>query len=345
MVGRVPSGLPAPGPPAVSWDVLPALLSSALAIALIGFMEAISIAKAMATRTRQRLDANQELIGQGLANIVGSLFQSYAVSGSFSRSAVNIGAGAVTGFSSVVTGLVVVLLLLFFTPLLYHLPQATLAAVIMLAVIGLVNVRSVIHAWRVQRHDGAVAVTTFALTLALAPHLDRAIMIGVALSLMLYLYRTMRPRVVVLARHADGTLRDADLFGLARCENITVIRFDGALYFANTSYFEDRVLERLANKPELRFVIVDAAAITEVDSTGEEMLESMHDRLAQNGMRLLFANTKRQLMDAFQSSGFAERLGPDAFFRRIDQALAYAWAELGEGHETDCPLNVACPVR
>ena len=144
----------------------------ALAIALIGFMEAISIAKAMAVKTRQRLDADQELIGQGLSNITSSVFQGYAVSGSFSRSAVNINTGAVTGFSSIVTAVIIGFTLLFLTPLLYHLPQATLASVIILAVASLVRIKAFKNIWRIQYQDGLVAIVTFVLTLLFAPHLE-----------------------------------------------------------------------------------------------------------------------------------------------------------------------------
>ncbi|HJV94939.1 MAG TPA: SulP family inorganic anion transporter, partial [Albitalea sp.] len=166
VVGNVPSGLPSLALPKLDFGAILQLLSAAITISLIGFMEAISIAKAMATKTRQRLDANQELVGQGLANVIGSLSLSYPTSGSFSRSAVNIGAGAVTGFSSVVTSVIVIITLLWLTPLLYHLPQATLAAVIMMAVVGLINVKAVKHAWKAHREDGVVAVVSFVLTLA-----------------------------------------------------------------------------------------------------------------------------------------------------------------------------------
>ena len=161
VVGSIPAGLPALAIPTLDFQTMGQLLSVTVAIALIGFMEAISIAKAMAASTRQRLDANQELVGQGLGNIFSSLSQGYAVSGSFSRSAVNINAGAVTGFSAVVTGVVVGVTLLWLTPLLYHLPQATLAAVIIMAVINLIKIEPIKHAWKVQRHDAAVAIITF----------------------------------------------------------------------------------------------------------------------------------------------------------------------------------------
>ena len=145
-----------------------------------------------------------------------------------------------------VTGLIVGLTLLLLTPLLYHLPQATLAAIIIMAVVNLVKLKPIVYAWRVQKHDGAVAVVVFVLTLILAPQLEWGIVAGLILSLGMFLYRTMKPRVVQLSRHFDGSLRDAHLYNLRTCDSIAVIRFDGALYFANTGYFEDMVLERAA---------------------------------------------------------------------------------------------------
>ncbi|MGD9733860.1 MAG: SulP family inorganic anion transporter, partial [Desulfamplus sp.] len=195
VVGVVPKGVPSLGIPHIDMKVVMKLFPFAAIISLLGFMEAISIAKAMAAKTGQRLDPNQELIGQGVANIIGSIGKSYPTSGSFSRSAVNLQAGAVTGLSSVFTSLVVVITLLFFTPLLYHLPQSVLAAVIMMAVIGLINVSGFIHAWRAQWYDGAISIITFIATLIFAPHLDKGIMVGVVLSLGVFLYKSMRPTV------------------------------------------------------------------------------------------------------------------------------------------------------
>ncbi len=344
VVGTVPRGLPALKMPTLNFDIIAQLLVATIAIALIGFMEAISIAKAMAVRTRQRLNANQELVGQGLSNIVGSAFQSYPVSGSFSRSAVNIDAGALTGLSSVVTSLMVVITLILFTPFLYHLPQATLAAVIMMAVFGLVDLRAFLHIWAVHHADGVVAVITFILTLAVAPHLDQAIVVGVLLSLGLFLYRTMEPRVVALARHPDGTLRDAKLHRLKTCPNIAVVRFDGSLYFANTSYFEDIVLQKLADKPELKFIIVDAEGINQLDATGEEMLIQLTERLDKNGIELLFARVKNQILDVLRHARYLERFGEARFFRRTEHALEYVWSKLEEGHKETCPLHLAMPA-
>jgi SulP family sulfate permease len=345
VVGSIPAGLPPLAIPTLDFQIMGQLLSVTVAIALIGFMEAISIAKAMAASTRQRLDANQELVGQGLGNIFSSLSQGYAVSGSFSRSAVNISAGARTGFSAVVTGVVVGITLLWLTPLLYHLPQATLAAVIIMAVINLVKIEPIKHAWMVQRHDAAVAIITFMLTIIWAPHLDKGIMVGVILSLMLFLYRSMAPRIAVLSRDPDGTLRDAEVRKLETCRNISLIRFDGSLYFANTGYFEDKILERVALKPDLKFVIIDAEGINSIDSTGEEMLGMLTERLHEAGVEMLFARAKKQLWDTFERTGLINKMGKEHMFALRTQAFNYAWDQLGDNHAETCPLRVPRPLE
>jgi SulP family sulfate permease len=345
VVGSIPAGLPPLAIPTLDFQIMGQLLSVTVAIALIGFMEAISIAKAMAASTRQRLDANQELVGQGLGNIFSSLSQGYAVSGSFSRSAVNISAGARTGFSAVVTGVVVGITLLWLTPLLYHLPQATLAAVIIMAVINLVKIEPIKHAWIVQRHDAAVAIITFMLTIIWAPHLDKGIMVGVILSLMLFLYRSMAPRIAVLSRDPDGALRDAEVRKLETCRNISLIRFDGSLYFANTGYFEDKILERVALKPDLKFVIIDAEGINSIDSTGEEMLGMLTERLHEAGVEMLFARAKKQLWDTFERTGLINKMGKEHMFALRTQAFNYAWDQLGDNHAETCPLRVPRPLE
>jgi len=290
-------------------------------IALVGFMEAISIAKSMATRTKQRIDPNQELVGQGLANVVGSLFQSFPVSGSFSRSAVNLSAGAVTGLSSVIAGSIVLVTLLLFTPLLYHLPQSALAAIIMLAVANLVNFKAIRHAWQAQRHDGIAAVITFVATLAFAPHLDNGILVGALLAVVLYLYRTMRPRVAVLGRHPDGTLRDAQLFRLPTSDKVIIVRFDGSLFFANVPYFEDVILEQAARHPQAHYILVVGDAINELDASGEEMIRHLVTRLQENGVTMVFSGLKRQVLSVMESTGLYDRIGAQHFFRTEELAL------------------------
>lgn len=340
VVGGIPRGLPLPRVPEFDLTVMLQLAGSAAIISLIGFMEAISVARAIAARTRQRLDPNQELIGQGLGNLTGSFFQSYPVSGSFSRSAVNQVAGAITGFSAVVTGLIVAATLLLLTPMLYHLPQATLAAVIIMAVINLFRLAPIVYAWRVQRHDGVVAVVAFTLTLVLAPDLEWGIVAGLILSLGLFLYRSMKPRVVLLSRHFDGSLRDAELYNLQTCDSISVIRFDGVLYFANTGYFEERVLERAANKPYLRYIVIDAEGINEIDATGEEMLHMLATRLQAAGIELIFARAKKQVLDILVRTRFVQHIGEDHFTRLRTQAFAFARERL-ECDSDQCPLLTA----
>ncbi len=287
VVGKIPEGLPSFSLPKMSWDMLGTLLSTAIVISLVGFMEAISIAKAMAAKTKQKIDPNQELLGQGLANVVGALSQSFPVSGSFSRSAVNLNAGAMTGMSSVFTGLFVLLTLLFLTPLLYHLPQAVLAAVIIMAVIGLVNFEAVKHAWQASRHDGIAAIVTFVATLAFAPHLDNGILVGAGLAILLYLLRTMKPRVAILGRYTDGTLRDAQVHNLPASDVVTAVRFDGRLYFANVAYFEDAILEAVANNPKASYLLVVGDGINELDASGEEVIHHLVDRLRSNGVTVV----------------------------------------------------------
>ena len=339
VVGVVPEGLPPVSLPTFDLDVIGELTAVAIAISLIGFMEAISIAKAMAAQTRQRLDANQELVGQGLSNITSGLFQGYAVSGSFSRSAVNITAGAITGFSSIVTTIVVGLTLLFLTPLLYHLPQATLAAVIIMAVINLVKVQPVIQAWKAEPHDGLVSVVTFVLTLILAPHLETGIIVGVLLSLGLFVYRTMRPRFATVSRFPDGTLRDVEVHGLKTDKYISIMRFDGSLYFANAGYFESTVLERVATEPDLKFVIVDGQGINQLDATGLEVLYHLTERLhASAGVELLVARMKKQFMDTLRRSGMMAEFREEHFFARVQDAIDYAFQRLGPELTADSPL-------
>jgi SulP family sulfate permease len=321
VVGTIPPGLPSLSLPAFSWDAVRSLLGAALVMALIGFVEAVSIGKAMAARTRQRIDANQELVGQGLANLAGSLTQAFPTMGSFSRSAVNISAGARTGLSSVVTGLLMLITLVALTPVLYHLPQAVLAAVIMMAVTSLLGFRAMNHAWRAHRHDGIAAWATFFAALLLAPAIDYGVLFGAVLAIVLYLYRTMRPRMALLARHPDGTLRDARVHALPTSPVLVVLRFDGSLYFANVPYFEDMVLESLAAHPQAREVLVVGSGINAIDASGIEVLEHLSTRLASAGVTLSMCGLKLQVMNVFERTGLTSRIGATNLFRSADQAI------------------------
>ncbi len=345
VVGTIPQGLPQFAVPKLNFHVILNLLIMAVTISLLGFMEAISIAKAMATRTSQRLDYNQELIGQGLANIVGSFAWSFPVSGSFSRSAVNLQAGAVTGLSNVFSSVVIVLTLLFFTPVLYHLPKSVLAAIIMMAVISLVNIRGFIHCWRAQKYDGAISVITFFSTLAFAPHLDRGIMIGVLLSLVLYLLRHMKPDIAMLARDDDGTFRDLERRGLTQCKYIAVIRFPSSLFFANVNHLEEKILESIATMPDLRHILIVGNGINELDASGEGMLSRTVKALREAGYDFSMSGLNDSVLDVMRRTGLYERIGEDHLYRNASMAIegifedAHAFAE--DYDVQHCPLKEA----
>ena len=345
VVGVVPEGLPTLSMPRIDLQVFFHLLPYAAIISLLGFMEAISIAKAMAAKTGQRLDPNQELIGQGLGNIFGAIGKSYPTSGSFSRSAVNLQAGAQSGLSSVFTSLAVVAVLMFFTPLLYHLPQAVLAAVIMMAVIGLVNVTGFIHAWRAQWYDGAISIVTFVATLAFAPHLDKGIMIGVVLSLLVFLYKSMRPTVASLSRHEDDAFRISFLHELEECRYIDLIRFDGPLFFANASYLEDKINDRLTNKKELRHIIIAANGINDMDASGEEALSLVVDRVRSAGVDISFSGVNEAVMRVMQRTFLLEKIGLDHLYPTMEQAVCAVHDHAHHGGvEPNCPLTTVCRI-
>jgi SulP family sulfate permease len=341
VVGTIPEGLPGFKMPGFSFDAFISLITGAVFIALVGFMEAISIAKAMAAKTKHKVDPNQELIGQGLGNITGSFFQSYPASGSFSRSAVNLNAGAKTGFSSVVTAAVVVVTLLFLTPLLYHLPKATLAAVVIMAVFGLINFKAIKYIWNANRHDGVAAIATFVCTIGFAPKLDIGIIAGLVLAVGLYLYRTMRPRVAVLGRYKDGTLRDTEVYkDLPTDENIIAVRFDGSLYFANVSYFEDAMLKAVADNPSAKYLLVVGDAINQLDASGEEVLHHLVERLNASQTTIVFSGLKRQVLDVMRRTGLYDFIGEQNIFPTEDMALdaIYEWMGM-DADGAVCPLK------
>ncbi len=343
VVGTIPEGLPAFAVPKFDMGIISHLISYAAIISLLGFMEAISIAKAMAAKTGQRLDPNQELVGQGLANILGALTRSYPTSGSFSRSAVNLQAGAVTGLSSVFTSVMVVITLLFFTPLLYHLPQSVLAAVIMMAVIGLINASGFIHAWKAQWYDGAISIISFVATLAFAPHLDKGIMVGVVLSLGVFLYKSMRPKVRSLAMAEDASLRCTEEYCLRECAYVDVVRFDGPLFFANASFLEDKITERMLQKKDLRHIVLVASGMNDMDASGEEALSLLISRCRQGGVDISLSGVNESVMRVLRRTHLLEKIGVDHVYATTEKALCTIHDTAHEhGAEDRCPLTTVC---
>ncbi len=350
IVGKIPEGLPTLAIPDLTVKTFLKLFPMAVIISLLGFMEAIAIAKAMAAQTGQKLDPNQELVGQGLANIFGSIGSSYSVSGSFSRSAVNLQAGAVSGVSSVVTSIVVIITLLFFTPLLYHLPQTVLAAVIMMAVIGLVNFKGFIHSWKAQWYDGVISVFCFLVTLYFAPHLDKGIMVGVALSMTVFLYKSMRPVVASLSLHEDKVLKSAEYYRLKGCRHISVVRFDGALFFANASYLDEQVLKFRNEQPDLRYILLDARGINDMDASGEEALAMLVQRVRSAGLGFAICGLKGQVINVMQRTGLYDIIGEKHIFPDSLRAVAalidriHKGTDLPEAGCGNCPLQQYIPA-
>ncbi|KAF1075061.1 SulP family inorganic anion transporter [Halodesulfovibrio sp. MK-HDV] len=343
VVGTIPSGLPTIAAPTFDLSAVLHLIPFAVIISLLGFMEAISIAKAMAAKTGQRIDPDQELIGQGLANMIGAFGRSYPVSGSFSRSAVNLQAGAVTGMSSVFASIMVVLTLQFCTPLLYHLPQAVLAAIIMMAVFGLLNVSSFVHAWKIKWYDGAISVISFITTLAYAPHLDKGIMLGVALSLGMFLYKSMRPNVSFLSRSQTPSHRDTTLTGLENCKNISVIQFEGPLFFANASFLEDIVTEKISENDSLKHIVLSAGGINDVDCSGAEALELIIEKVQAKNIEFSICSANKTVLAVLQKAHLLEKIGTDHIYATAEEALRNDCRVTRAAKETtDGPLPAAC---
>lgn len=322
VVGNIPQGLPSFNVPVIQWDLLLALLPAALVMALIGFMEATSISKAIATSTGDRVDTSKELVGQGLANIVGSFFGSYTVSGSFSRSAVAARSGAKTGLFAIISALSVVAVLLYFTSYLYYLPQAVLAVIVMMAVFSLIRITPLVHAWKVDRVGAMIGVITFVATLLMAPAIANGILLGIGLTVLHFLIRTMKPRAEIVSRKMDGTLGGIRAHQLKpMSQHFIPVRFDGSLSFINVAYFEDIILEAHADYPQAKSILVIGSGINEIDASGEEKIREVAKRLNDVGVKLVFSGLKHQVLEVMQKSGLVDELGQDAFFSDKETAL------------------------
>jgi len=322
VVGYIPQGLPSFKAPTIRWDLLFLLLPAALVMALIGFMEATSISKAIATTTGERVDTSKELIGQGLANITGSFFGSYTVSGSFSRSAVAAKTGAKTGLFAIISALSVVLVLLFFTAYLYHLPQAVLAIIVMMAVFSLIRIDPLIHAWKIDRPGAITGIITFIATLIMAPAIANGILLGIGLTILTSLISTMKPRAEVLGLKEDGTLGGITSHKLQPVSPYFVpVRFDGSLTFVNVAYFEDMILEAHADFPEATTILVVGSGVNEIDASGEEKIREVAKHLREVGVNLVFSSLKNQVMHVLKESGVVKELGKYAFYSNKESAF------------------------
>lgn len=330
VVGAIPEGLPSFGLPQFDWQATMALVPAGFIIALISFMEAMSSSKVIAIKTRAKWDQDQELVGQGLAKVAAAFSNTMPVSGSFSRSALNLASNARSGLASIIAASAVLLTLLFLTPLLYHLPKPVLAAIIMMAVFSLLNFQNFIKAWRTNRDDGVASIITFVATLAFAPNIQNGILTGILLSLALLLYRMMRPNIAILGFHHDATLRDARRHDLKPMHpQLSVLRFDGDLRFVNVAYFEDALLKLERENPELRHVLVKCSGVNYVDASGVEMLSNLVTRFRDNGIAINFSGFKVQVQEVFDRTGLTEIIGKEHVFPSDREAIEYLNHELG----------------
>ena len=322
VVGSIPSGIPSFSLPLIDFGLISGLFATAFIMAMIGFMEATSISRALAAKTREKLNPNQELIGQGLANIVGSFFQSYTVSGSFSRSAVAARVGARTGFYAIISALGVTLVMLFMTEYLYHLPLAVLAAIVMSAVFSLIDVKTLLCALKVRKADGIIGLVTFVATLVMAPKLADGVIIGVILTVIVLLLDTMKPRSEVMGLTATGSLAGAVTHDLPPISKYFVaLRFDASLVFINAAHFEQAILKALSEFPQSRAILVLGHGINWIDATGIEKIRAMGKELSDAGVTLALAGLKNPVREALEKAGLDTVIGADNIFASKNTAL------------------------
>lgn len=322
VVGSIPAGLPDFAVPRLDFGIISGLLGTAFVMALIGFMEATSISRALAAQSREKLNPNQELIGQGLANIVGSFFHGYTVSGSFSRSAVAAKSGARTGFYAIVSAIGVIVTMLYLTEYFYHLPQSVLAAIVMSAVFSLIDFKSLRHAWRVNKSDGVVGMATFLATLWMAPQLANGVLVGVVLTILIFLYGVMQPRSEVLGRTADGSLAGAISHDLPPIsDDYVVLRFDASLVFINSAFFEQAVMKAISQFPGAKTVLVIGNGINRIDATGEEKLRALTGDLKRAGITLAMSGLKKPVREALDRAGLDTVIGRENLFPNKEMAL------------------------
>lgn len=320
IVKDIPLGLPDVSTPFFDQALWLSLLPSAALIGLVGYMESVSVAKALAARRRQKIDPNQELMGLGMANIGAGFTGGYPVTGGFSRSMVNFAAGAATPLASIITATLVGLSVAFLTPLFYFLPRAILAAIILVAVASLIDFKSIKHSWQYSKSDGSAQVATIIVVLAVG--IEAGILAGVVLSLVLFLWRTSRPHMAIVGQvgyteHYRNVLRHE----VRTDPEILLLRVDENLYFANTAYLETRVQEIVADNPEVSQIVLICSAVNFIDTSAMETLEQLIDNFHQAGVTLHLAEVKGPIMDRLSRTDFLEHLTPGRVFISTHEAV------------------------
>ncbi len=330
IVGVIPHGLPSFVLPEVELATVRTLLPTAVTLALVQFMNVITLGKVFAARYRYSVRPNRELLAIGAANLAGSFFQSLPVSGSFSRTAVNARAGACTPMSNVVAAAVVGLTLLVLTPLFHYLPVTVLAAIIIVAALGLLDLRGLRQLWRIKRTDGAVALLTFTITLLVG--VQEGVLSGIIASIVAIMYRISRPNVAELG-HLPGTrsFRDRRHHPEARpIPGLLLLRVDASFSFANADFLQDLLLDRTRDDPSIRAVIIDASSINDLDTTAAATLLQVAETLADRGVALYFAGVKEPVMETMRRAGLVDQLGPDHFFLSPHRAVLHILKQWGQ---------------
>lgn len=321
IVGAVPQGVPPLALPSFAPEIWWQLVGSALLISVIGFVESVSVAQTLAAKRRQRIDPDQELIGLGAANIAGSLSGGYPVTGGFARSVVNFDAGAETPAAGAFTAVGLLIAASFFTPLLYYLPKAVLAATIIVAVLSLVDFGILKRSWAYSKPDFAAVLATILLTLGLG--VEAGVLAGVVLSIGLFLWQSSRPHIAEVGL-VPGTqhFRNINRHQVFTTPEVLTIRVDESLYFANAGYLETYILARVTETCPIQHVILMCSAVNVVDMSALETLEGLNHRLGDMGVRLHLSEVKGPVMDGLEKTDFLDHLTGQVFLSQYDAAKA-----------------------
>ncbi|GAE25975.1 sulfate permease [Halalkalibacter wakoensis JCM 9140] len=321
IVGDVPQGFPQFALPTMTMQTVQVLVPMAFIIALLGFMESLAIGKAVAKEEQYKINPNQELRALGLANMLGSLFQSFPVNGSFSRTAVNHQSGGATQMTSVITGVFVIITLFFFTSLFYYLPNAVLAAIIIVAVYKLIDIKEMKHLFTVNRFEGWIWVATFVVTLFVG--IQWGIIIGALFTLILIVKKSAEPSIVELGYvKQENTFRNIDVYTNAvTSEEATIIRIDANIHFANISVIEEKVKNLLKDRDKTKWLIIDMSGVNDVDTVSIDTLEAMIHFYKNQGITILFASMKFSIRDMVNKADWDEKFQEQENHLPLDQLL------------------------
>ncbi len=292
IVGDVPQGFPIPEIPPFDYEIITKMFGGAIVVAFFGLIEAVTIAKTLAMKVGDRWNPNQELIGQGLANLVSGILKGFPVGGSFARSSLNFYMGAVTPLSNIISGLIVILTLLYIAPAFYYLPKASLAAIVLSAVMNMVKIRDMLNLYKINRIDGIVAGITFSSVFFM--DLWIAILLGILASLGTFVYKTMYPRIVVLSRDPESnTFVNAERRNIPQCPQILYIRPNTSIYFGNAQYVYNYIVEKAKERKRrgpLKYVLIDMEAANYIDASGSQTIIRIIEDLKKEGIETAFAN-------------------------------------------------------